>query len=229
MPARELLVEYLLTRSELKLAGIAKNGADALAKLSRNSYDLVFMDIHLPQMSGVEILERLKKLPYIVFTTAYDTYALKAFEFHAVDYLLKPFSMERFNQSIEKFLNLKRGAERKAEPEGGVGFSFKHQGRYTILPYQDIIYFTSHGKKTTIHTVSQEYEIRIMLKDIARKLPHDVFIRIHKQHIVNMRYIAVVEYFIGGQYIAFLNDEEKSSLPVGKKYAPLLKEILRLE
>jgi DNA-binding LytR/AlgR family response regulator len=229
MPARELLVEYLLTRPELTLAGIAKNGRDAIAELSCNSYDLVFMDIHLPQMSGIEILERVAKLPYLIFTTAYGTYALKAFEFHAVDYLLKPFSMERFNQAIDKFLHLKRGADRKAGQSGETGFSFKDQGRHHILPFKDIVYFTSHGKHVVIHSIGRDYETSMMLKDIEHRLPHDLFIRIHKQYIVNIRYISMVEYYIGGQYLAFLKDDDESSLPVGKKYAPLLKERLRLD
>jgi len=229
MPARELIVDFLLTHPELKLSGIAKNGKDALDLLTRHEYDLVFMDIHLPHFSGIEVLEQMKKVPHIIFTTADDTYALKAFEFGALDYLLKPFTLERFNQSIEKFLNLQRSEVQSSGTISETGFSFKEHGKHYILPYQDIIYLTSHGQNTIIHTRDHEYESHMLLKKIEKKLPNNIFLRIHKQYMVNIRYIAAVEYYIGGQYIAFLNDEDENSLPVGKKYAPLLKDRLRLD
>lgn len=229
MPARELLVDYLLTRPELRLSGIAKNGAEALDKLLCREYDLALIDIDLPQMTGIEILERLKNIPYIIFTTAHDAYAIKAFEFGAVDYLLKPFTLERFNRSIEKFLNLQKQGNRPVEARSATGFSFKEQGKHYILPYEKIIYFTSHGKKTIIHTDEREYESHAILKTIESRLPDDIFIRIHKQYIVNIRYISAIEYYIGGQYIAYLNNSDENSLPVGKKYAPFLKGRLRLD
>ena len=88
--ARDLLIAYIKTRPELELQGIAKNGEEALEELSRKNYDLLLLDINLPILSGIEVLEQLKKIPYIIFTTAYDKYAIRAFEFGAIDYLLKP-------------------------------------------------------------------------------------------------------------------------------------------
>jgi DNA-binding LytR/AlgR family response regulator len=229
MPARELLVDYLLTRPELKLSGIAKNGAEALEKLSSREYDLAFIDIDLPRMTGIEVLEKLKDSPYIIFTTAHEAYAIKAFDFGAVDYLLKPFTLERFNLSIDKFLNLIKAGGRPDDSGAAAGFTFKEQGKHYILPYDKIIYFTSHGKKTIVHTDEREYESHAILKFIESRLPQDLFIRIHKQYIVNIRQIKAIEYYIGGQYIAFLNDSDESSLPVGKKYAPFLRDKLQLD
>jgi DNA-binding LytR/AlgR family response regulator len=225
MPARELLVDYLLTRPELKLTCIAKNGPEALDRLSHGTYDLVFMDVDLPRMTGIQILERLREMPYIIFTTAHDRYAIKAFEFGAVDYLLKPFTLERFNQSVDKFLQLQKSGPM---PAGETGFSCREQGKHYILPYEKIIYFTSHGKNTIIHTDEREYVSHVILKNIEGRLPNDMFIRIHKQHIINIAYISAIEYYIGGQYIAFLSNSDESALPVGKKYARFLKERLRL-
>ncbi len=228
IPARELLVDYVLTRPELRLSGIAKNGEEAFEKLSGNKYDLAFIDIDLPRMTGIEVLEGLKELPHIIFSTAHEAYAIRAFEFGAVDYLLKPFTLERFNRSIEKFLNLQKTGGRQDEGGAATGFTFREQGKHYILPYEKIIYFTSHGKKTIVHTDEREYESRAILKSVEGKLPQNSFVRIHKQHIVNITRIKAIEYYIGGQYIAFLNDSDETSLPVGKKYAPFLREKLQM-
>jgi DNA-binding LytR/AlgR family response regulator len=225
VPARELLVDYLLTRRELRLTGLARTGEEALTQMTARDFDLVLMDIRLPRLTGIEVLERLKKVPYIIFTTAYENYALRAFDCGAVDYLLKPFGMDRFNRSIEKFLTVHDAGARMA-PENC--FTLREKGRLHILPYKDIIYVTSHGKNTVIHTVSGDREAPLMLKDVELRLPPGMFARIHKQHIVNVRCISWLEYYIGGQYLAFLNNEDESSLPVGRTYAPSLKARLGL-
>lgn len=223
MPARELILDYILAWPELRISGIAKNGEDAFKKLSGRTYDLVLMDIHLPRMTGIEVLERLKVMPYLIFTTAYERYAIRAFEVGAVDYLLKPITAERFNRSIEKFLHMRRAACSRPAAGPEAGFAVKDGGKHYILPYQDIVSVSSHGKSSVIHTVAEDHKAPIILKKFEEKAPSQTFVRIHKQHIVNLRYIAALEYYIGGQYIAFLKDEDESALPVGKKYAPLLK------
>ena len=228
LPARELLVDYLLTRSELKLSGIAKDGEEALEKISSEKYDLVLLDIHLPVLSGIEVLERLKKFPYVIFTTAYDKYAIKAFEIGAIDYLLKPFTLERFQQSIDKFINNKKNNYEHVSSTNGLGMSFREKGRHHLLPYKEIIYLSSSGKHTIIHTEEKDFETSILLKEVENKLPDDTFIRIHKQFMVNVQYISVLEYYIGGQYIAFLKDKDENTLPVGRKYVSDLKEKLQI-
>lgn len=229
VPARELLLDYILAWPELRLSGIARNGEDALKKLSGGSYDLALMDIHLPLMTGIEVLERLDAMPYLIFTTAYDRYAVRAFEVGAVDYLLKPITVERFNQSIKKFLQI-RSAARSRPPAGTeAGFAVRDHGKHYIVPYQDIVSVTSHGKSSVIHTVSEDIEAPLILKEFEEKAPPELFARIHKQHVVNLRYVAALEYYIGGQYIAFLKDDDESTLPVGKKYAPLLKARFNLD
>jgi DNA-binding LytR/AlgR family response regulator len=229
VPARELLVDLLLMRPELKLAGIARNGEEALRKLSDREYDLVLMDIHLPVMSGIEVMSRLKKIPGVIFTTAYDQYAVNAFDFGAVDYLLKPFTADRFNLSIDKFVNLRRAEERPYAAGPETGLALKYGGKHHIKPYQEIIYVSSHGKNSVIHTVAEDIESPMILKDVEKRVPADQFIRIHKQHIVNIRYISSLESYIGGQYIAYLRDNDESSLPVGRKYAGFLKSRLRVD
>jgi DNA-binding LytR/AlgR family response regulator len=227
-PARELLIDYILTRPELKLSGIARNGDDAFRKLSREEYDLVLMDIQLPRMTGIEVLEGLKKIPYLIFTTAHEQYAIRAFDFGAVDYLLKPFNNERFNQSIEKFLSLQNPDTCPALLTSA-GFTVRERNKHYVLPYQDIMYVSSHGKNSIIHTNKEDIVAAVILKNVERRVPSDAFIRIHKQHIVNIRYVAALEYYIGGQYIVYLKDDDDSPLPVGKKYATNLKLRLNMD
>ncbi|HOT44651.1 MAG TPA: LytTR family DNA-binding domain-containing protein [Spirochaetota bacterium] len=232
VPARELLVDYLVTRPELQLAGIARNGEEALVKLSGQDYDLVFMDINLPRMSGIDVLERLKSVPYVIFTTAYDTYAIRAFDVGAVDFLLKPFDMKRFNRSVEKFLSLQdasAGRNRAERHAPGIGLAYRDGGRHRIVPYGEIVYACSRGKNSVLHTVSGALEVPLMLKDLEIKIPAELFVRIHKQHIVNIQFITEMEYYIGGQYIAHLKDDDESVLPVGRKYAAYLKSRLNIE
>jgi DNA-binding LytR/AlgR family response regulator len=226
--ARELLVEYLFTRPELRLSGIARNGEDAFQKLSGQEYDLVLMDTQLPRMTGIEVLERLKKIPYVIFTTAYEQYAIRAFDLGAVDYLLKPFDVERFNKSIDKFLSL-HNADTCLARLSAAGFTVKERSKHYVLPYQDIIYVSSHGKNSVIHTNKKDIVTAVILKEVERKVPADSFMRIHKQHIVNIRHVAALEYYIGGQYIVYLKDEDDSPLPVGKKYATKLKSRLNMD
>lgn len=226
-PARELLIDYCCARDELKLAAVAKTGDEALSRLVSEQFDLAIMDIHLPRCSGIQVLERLKAIPHVIFTTAHERYAVRAFEIGAVDYLLKPFSMERFNLAVDKFLAGRRLAPIRTEVDNS--FSFKMKGKHRILPVDDIYFITSHGKHSVVHTASGDYEIPEAMKCMEVRLPARSFVRIHKRHIVNVRYLEAVEYYGGGQYLAFLKDGDETSLPVGRNYAPILKIRLGLD
>lgn len=108
LPARTLLTGFVKTRPELILQAVAKNGEEAVQSLSSAIYDLLLLDINLPVFSGIEVLEKITQIPYVIFTTAYSHYAVKAFEIGAIDYLHKPFSLERFNRAIDRFLSIKQ-------------------------------------------------------------------------------------------------------------------------
>jgi DNA-binding LytR/AlgR family response regulator len=101
-PARDYLFKLIFKRAELKVEGWAKDGGETLEKLTKENYDLLFLDINLPVISGIELLDKIKNPPYVIFTTAYANHAIKAFDIGAIDYLLKPFSENRFNSAVEK-------------------------------------------------------------------------------------------------------------------------------
>ena len=227
-PARELITDYLLTRTELRLAGIARNGEEALRELHSRDYDLVFMDVQLPRMSGIEVLERLPHYPYVVFTTAYDRYALRAFDLGAVDYLLKPFSVERFDRSVDKFLSSRLAGDPPPRNCPDAVLSFRERGRHYLVPCMDIMYVTSFGRKSILHTRDEDIEIGMMLKEVECRVPGDIFARVHRRYLVNIRHIAALEYYIGGQYMIHLKNQDETPLPVGKKFARILKSRLNM-
>lgn len=227
-PAMDLLAGFIRERTELKLKGQGMDGEESYRKLSEEYYDILFLDINMPLISGLEILEKLEEMPYVIFTTAYDKYAVRAFDMNAVDFLLKPFTRERFNKAVDKAVSLISAKKEESAKDEGLGLSFKEGEIHYVVPYDEVIYLSSSARHTVIHTEEKDYETATLLGDIADGLPDDKFIRIHKQCVVNMKYISHIQYLIGGQYAVYLKDEDNSMLTVGRKYAPILKEKMRV-
>lgn len=229
-PARELLIEFVVAFPGIKLAGFARNGEEALQKLNNSSCDILLLDIDLPVYTGIEVIEKLEKRPRVIFTTAYEKHAVKAFELGADDYLVKPFTEERFAAAITK--TLQALAKRKISGSGDKNenrdvIMIREKGVYYIVPYNEIIYISSSGRNSVIHTPGREYVTGVSISSMTGKLPADRFLRIHKQFAINIHYTSHFSYYSGGQYILYLKDEEKTNLPVGKVYAEILKERIK--
>lgn len=224
-PARELLTKYVLACPELRLSDIAKDGAEAELLLIKNKYDLILSDINLPVKSGLAIFRETELLKtFLVFTTAYSDHAIEAFEMDALDYLLKPYSFERFRRTIDKALKFWKEENSKSKKEKVLVFT-SDAARY-ILPLEEIIYFSANNKSTIIHSLEKDYETPKLMKEIEEKIPSQLFIRIHKSHIVNKKYILSLKYDKGGAYILQLKNEDDTNLPVGRSFAQSLKENL---
>lgn len=221
-PARELLVEFVLSCQGIKLIGVARSGDEAVEKLNKCKCDILLLDIDLPVCSGIEVLEKLDRRPRIIFTTAYENHAVKAFEIGADDYLVKPFSEERFKNAIDKSISMIRNSKHTSAGRGNLNpdvLMIMEKGVHYILPYEEIIYLSSSGRNSVIHTTSRDYITGVTLSAITGKLPAAGFVRIHKQYTVNVRFASHYSYYSGGQYIIYLKDEDKTNLPVGKVYA----------
>ncbi|MCP4131783.1 MAG: response regulator transcription factor [bacterium] len=223
-PAIVVLTDFIEKRPELEIAHIATDGDEALEKLTQEKYDLLFLDIQLPFLSGIEVVDQLEDIPYVIFSTAYDKYAIKAFDVGAVDYLLKPFTRERFNEAVDKFLKAKRENKRYAYTPKNFSLSFKQDKQQCLVAYQDIIYISSSGKNTVIHTEDRDFETPTLLKDLEEKLPENIFLRVHKQYIVNRSFITRIRSEGGGYHMVVLNDEDQSPIPVGRAYASQVRE-----
>ncbi|MCE9501590.1 MAG: LytTR family DNA-binding domain-containing protein [Leptospira sp.] len=218
LPARNLMKKFITERPELKLCDIARNGNEALEKMQAFKFDLVFLDIQMPVLNGIEVLDKLKETPDIIFTTAYDAHAIRAFELGAADYLLKPFTFERFNIAVDRILSRINSPQKNKEPLK-LGLSLKEKSNYFIIPFQDIIYISSHGKHSVVHTKEKDFETAKVMKELEEKLAPENFIRIHKQFIINIFFARKIKYFIGGRYTIYLGDDDETTLPVGRRYA----------
>ena len=189
---RVLIKEYLEDYPELVLISEVNNGVDAITEINKFKPDLVFLDIQMPGKTGFEVLKYLEEIPKIIFSTAYDEYALKAFEVHAVDYLLKPYTKDRFNLAVERLNteNDKLGSLAQSilmeEPSYPHRVLVNHNKKLITIKCEDIIWIEAYGDYSKIHTESQVYLSNYGITDLEEKLNPKLFLRVHRSSIINM-------------------------------------------
>lgn len=191
---RKLIKEYLEGFPDLVLLGEANNGVDAVKIINEFKPDLVFLDIQMPGMTGFDVLTHLEELPQIIFSTAFDQYALKAFEVHAVDYLLKPYTKERFATAIDRIS--KGDAENKARPltESLLMDSEKYperilvqsQNKLVTIALKDVYRIEAYGDYSKLVTSDKTYISNYGISTLEQKLDNAVFIRVHRSSIINL-------------------------------------------
>ena len=196
--ARDVLRDAIYAHDRLRLVGEAADGAGALAQIERIRPDVVFLDIQMPEMTGLDVLRRLSFTPDIVFTTAYDQYAVTAFELNAVDYLLKPFTRARFDAAVARLLEAPRlprealdGALAQAARGGGrvERILVRDRGRIFPLALTEIAYLKADAKYTAIAARGQTFLIRIGISELEAQLDPGRFIRIHRSTLVNLDFV----------------------------------------
>lgn len=187
--AMQLMEDYIRKLPILHLKGKCYDALEAMEWLKRQKADVIFLDINMPALSGLEMAALIPKDQRIIFTTAYAEHALDSFAFHVIDYLLKPVSFKRFLQAIQKLQLQIQPAEtieiRDKEPE----LLFIKSGRTVInIRFTDILYIEAHKEYLQIHTKDQKYLVYKRMKDMATSLP-DSFIRIHNSYIINLQHL----------------------------------------
>lgn len=199
--ARDLLRDAIYAHAGLRLVGEAADGASALAQIDAIRPDIVFMDIQMPEMTGLDVLRRLTFVPDIVFTTAYDQYAVTAFELNAVDYLLKPFTRARFDAAVARLLDTPaHGADRhrldatltqaaQRAPSRLERILVRDRGRIFPLAVGEIAYLRADAKYTAIAARGQTFLVRIGISDLEAQLDPARFIRIHRSTLVNLDFV----------------------------------------
>jgi two-component system LytT family response regulator len=198
--AREVLRDAIYAHPGLRLVGEAADGASALEQINRLRPDVVFMDIQMPEMTGLEVLRRLEHLPDIVFTTAYDQYAVTAFELNAVDYLLKPFTRARFDAAVARLMEDAQGQSQQVltqalaqaavrGPNRLERVLVRDRGRIFPLAVGDIEYMKSDSKYTVIVARGQSFLVRIGISELEAQLDPARFIRIHRSALVNLDHV----------------------------------------
>ncbi|WP_422107956.1 LytR/AlgR family response regulator transcription factor [Winogradskyella sp.] len=191
---RQLIKEYLEDYSELILLGEANNGVDAVKIINEFKPDLVFLDIQMPGMTGFDVLTHLEELPQIIFSTAYDQYALKAFEVHAVDYLLKPYTKDRFKLAVDRLQqNIDQNKARPlAEsllmdtPKFPERILVQTQNKLVTVALKDVIRIEAYGDYSKLVTASKTYVSNYGISTLEEKLDGAIFIRVHRSSIINL-------------------------------------------
>lgn len=225
--ARELLKEYISNHNELSIIGEATNGFEAVELINRLKPDTIFLDIQMPGLNGFEVLTQLDELPNVIFSTAFDHYAIKAFEVHAVDYLLKPYGKIRFENTLSRILSNREQIVPLAESLLTKENAFPdkvvlHKGnRKLVVPVHSILYGEAYGDYTKIFTDKGEF---LSLKGITTLIEHlqpDVFIRLHRSYFINKNVLVEIRKIERYHYAVLKNE---ITIKISETYLPEIKK-----
>jgi len=230
-PARKKIRRFLATEPRMEIVGEAADGAEALEVIRSTHPDLLFLDIQMPVQNGFEVLQAIQPLrPWIIFTTAYDQYALQAFAVRALDYLLKPFDENRFQEALARVLDADReeaaGLQRKIEsllsewhalqaafPERTL---IRNGDRLEIVRWKEVLWIEAEEKYVLLHLRSGKLLHRISLSELERRLDPTQFRRIHRSTIVRLDFLRSLIPWTHGDYLVELQDGTR--LPLGRSY-----------
>jgi two-component system LytT family response regulator len=220
--ARDRIQTLLELQPDVEVVGVCTDGPSAVEMIDRTQPDLVFLDVQMPGMDGFEVVENLEptKLPAVVFVTAHDAHALRAFEIHALDFLLKPFDQTRFEKALERArgqLSQSMGPvldsrlvtlleELHEERKYSERLIVKSSGRVFFVRTEEIDWVEASGNYVKIHTKSDAHLLRESMKNMEAKLDPKTFVRIHRSAIVNIDHIKELEPWFHGEYIVIMRD-----------------------
>jgi two-component system LytT family response regulator len=223
---------------EIEVVGEAANAQEALALIKALDYSVLFLDVSMPGMDGLELGAAIRELedpPYVVFVTAYDEYALKAFEVDAIDYVLKPIDEARLRMAINKVIR----ATQEAAPGAGVATTTKpapairidripaeQDGKTILVSESDIVYAFIEKDAVYLQTYDEKLLTRFTLKELESRLDPNVFFRAHRCCLVNLRKVDEIIPFFNGTYILVVHDRQRSEVPLSRAQAKKLRQIL---
>jgi two-component system LytT family response regulator len=216
-PAREIIRHYLKDYSEVEIIGEASNGFDAMKIIKEKTPQLIFLDVQMPKLTGLEMLELVENPPLVIFSTAYDQFAIRAFEQSAIDYLLKPYSKQRFDAALQKaFAKVKSG---EVLPENLQALQVAATGTLTrvavkdrqqihVIPLHSICYIEADGDYVKLHTDKGVFLKEKTMKYFEENFPQQQFIRVHRSFIVNVDMVAKIELYEKESYRVHLKNGE---------------------
>jgi two-component system LytT family response regulator len=232
--ARSLIREYLTTHPEIRIAAECANGFEAVKAVSELKPDLMFLDIQMPKLSGFEVIELLDEPPAVVFVTAFDQFAVKAFNVHAVDYLLKPFGKERFDEAVEHAVTRIRAHEpvktRQAAEEAKPAdqqlerILIKEGSKVLVIPVEKIDYIEAQDDYIAVRSEGKSHLKMQRLSLLESQLDPRRFVRIHRSYILNIERLSRIELYAKDSRTAILKDG--TQLPVSRSGYDKLKELL---
>lgn len=246
--ALDRMIRLLEQAGGVTVAGGATDPEIAIEFLNRETVDALFLDIQMPGVNGFEVLARLNEQPMVIFTTAYDQYALKAFEVNSIDFLLKPVDPEQLSRALAKLERL-RGGGRPAwmnQPDlqsflARLGTSLQAPAtgypariasqlgeRTHLIELSDVSHFVARDKLTYAVAKGKNHSVNYSITELERKLDPRQFVRVHRAVLVNLSWVAEVHSRFGGQVSVHLKDEKRTELPVSRDRVRFLKEQLEL-
>lgn len=234
--ARMVVLEYIQQHPDMEVMAECSDGFQGVKAIMQHKPDLIFLDIQMPKINGFEMLELLDTMPSVIFTTAFDEYAIKAFESNAVDYLLKPFSKERFDQAIEKYKSKTVNtvvAEKNVQslletaskqPDDQNRIVVKNGSDIRIVPVQDVMYIEAYDDYVKLFTKDTYYLKKKTMSYYEQVLDQSKFFRTHRSYIINLQELTKIEPLEKNTYIAILKNGKK--IPLSRTGYTRLKEML---
>lgn len=235
--ARGIVAEYLQDRADVEVAAECSDGFEGVKAIMQHKPDVIFLDIQMPKINGFEMLELLDHTPSVIFTTAFDEYAIKAFEANAIDYLLKPFSKERFDAAMDKWLAKQpasgAGDEKSMQalldnagrqPDEKNRIVVKNGSDIRIVPTEDICYIEAYDDYVKIFTKDSYYLKKKTMSYYEQVLDPSVFFRTHRSFIINLKQLTKIEPLEKNTYVALLKNGKK--VPLSRTGYAKLKEYL---
>ena len=232
--ARELLREFLETFPQIEIIGESSKGTDAVEQINKLKPDMIFLDVQMPGMNGFDVLDEIEHEPYVIFTTAYDQYAIKAFERNAVDYLLKPLDEERFKLAVDRALKRKKMEDGNLEELLGslrpVNARTSYDSHIFVqkseklfnLSVDEIVYLEASGDYTVISTKNDQFVSSSGIGKLEEILNPETFIRVHRSTIININFLKEIEkHFNGGMIVKM---QTGKSFPVSRTYAKVIRK-----
>ncbi len=230
--ARSIVREYLQSYPDIEIMAECNDGFEGVKAIAQYKPDLIFLDIQMPKINGFEMLELVETPPAVIFTTAFDEFAIKAFEQHAIDYLLKPFSKERFDKALNKWLagrvtenkNASALLESVAQPEERLRIVVKKGSNIVILPIHTVYYIEAFDDYVKIHTKEGFYLKKKTMSFYEKTLDTTQFVRIHRSYLLNIQELTKIEPMEKDNHVALLKSGVR--IPLSQSGYSKLKEVL---
>ncbi len=228
--ARMMVKEYLQSYPNITVMQECSDGFEGMKAIQQHQPDLIFLDIQMPKINGFEMLELIDNPPMVIFTTAFEEYAIKAFDAHAADYLLKPFSKERFDKAMQKMMVQKNNTAQSVvetalqSPTLSNRIVVKENGKIKIIPVSQVHYLEAADDYIKIHTADGSFLKKKTMQYFEESLPKQEFIRVHRSYIINTQLITRIDLLEKESYSLLLTTGAR--LPVSKAGYAKLKSIL---
>ena len=239
-PARKELRYLLQTYEDIQIIGEAANALEAQELINNLDYSVIFLDIDMPGLNGIELARRLRERPNapdIIFTTAHEEFAFDAFAVHALDYLLKPIQLKRLEEAIAKLREHKTGPLPAPNPQPSAPAAITKQlevipveqrGKTLLLRPDEIVYIYTDKDNVFVKTHRESYLTRFTLRELEARLSPNLFFRSHRCYLVNIQRMRELIPYFNGTYTVVVDDQEHSEIPVSRTQSRKLKEILGL-